>query len=93
MLDPVLLVVLMLAVARMVILVVDDTITRPFRTWVAGRFGEDHMVTFGVNCPWCVGVWFAFPMTAITYATGHVVWQVILTALAVSYVASKIADW
>jgi hypothetical protein len=89
--DLVLLVVLTLAVARLCVLMVEDKITEFFREWVVAKLGPDHLVSFGVVCPWCWSVWFAFPMTAITFHS-YGTWPVILTSLAVSFVASKLAD-
>lgn len=90
--DLVLLVILAVAVARLCVLMVDDKITEFFRDWVKDKLGPDHLLTFGVNCPWCWSIWFAFPATFLTFP-GQPVWTNILTALAVSYTASKLADW
>lgn len=92
MIDLVLLVVLLTgAVARLCVLMVEDKITEFFRTWVKTKVGEDHLLTFGVNCPWCWSIWFAFPMTFLTFPDSGV-WRNIITALAVSYTASRLAD-
>ena len=59
---PLLFVLLVFASARVTRLVVTDTITDPFRTWVLRRspwFGEL------VSCPWCLGVWTS---TAVVFA-------------------------
>jgi hypothetical protein len=74
---------------------VDDKITEFFRLWVKARFGEDHLLTFGSVCPWCWSVWFAFPAVFLTFPAHSLreVWINALTALAVSYTASKLADW
>lgn len=90
--DLVLLVLLTLAVARLCVLMVEDKITEFFREWVFRKFGRDHLLSFGVVCPWCWSIWFAFPMAFITF-WGHNIWGNILTALATSYTASKLADW
>lgn len=90
--DLVLLVILAVAVARLCVLMVDDKITEFFRDWVKAKLGDDHLITFGVNCPWCWSIWFAFPTTFLTFPS-QPVWTNILTALAVSYTASKLADW
>lgn len=89
-----LLVLLIGAVARMCVLMVEDKITEFFRDWVKAKLGPDHMITYGVNCPWCWSIWFAFPMTFLTFppASLHEVWTSIITALAVSYTASRLAD-
>lgn len=95
MIAQVLLVVLLVgAVARLCVLMVEDKITEFFRKWVRNKFGPDHMITFGVNCPWCWSIWFAFPMTYLTFPAHDLrqAWINILTALAVSYTASRLAD-
>lgn len=91
MIDLVLLILLAVAVARLCVLMVEDKITEFFRTWVKNRFGPEHLLTFGSVCPWCWSIWFAFPMTFLTFPD-YPTWPKILTALAVSYVASKLAD-
>jgi hypothetical protein len=93
--EAVLLVVLLIgAVARLCVLMVEDKITEFFRNRVRAKFGDEHLITFGVNCPWCWSIWFAFPMTFLTFWPGspREVWTNIVTALAVSYTASKLAD-
>lgn len=95
MIETVLLIVLLTgAVARLCVLMVEDKITEFFRNWVAARFGPEHLITFGVNCPWCWSIWFAFPVTFLTFPPDSPtkVWTNILTALAVSYTASRLAD-
>jgi hypothetical protein len=93
--EAVLLVVLLIgAVARLCVLMVEDKITEFFRNWVVTKFGKDHLLSFGVVCPWCWSIWFAFPMTFLTFPVSSLrdVWTNILTALAVSYTASRLAD-
>lgn len=92
MIDPYVLVVLAVAVARMTVLMTTDKITQPLRDKVLAKLGPDHMITFGVNCPWCWSIWLSFPMTAITFFTVSSIWLAILTALAVSWVGSYLAD-
>lgn len=90
--DLVVLVILAVAVARLCVLMVEDKITEFFRNWVKEKYGPDHLLTFGSVCPWCWSIWFAFPATFLTFPA-HGVWINVLTALAVSYTASKLADW
>lgn len=90
--DLVLLVILTVAVARLCVLMVNDKITEFFRNWVTDKLGDGHLITFGVYCPWCWSIWFAFPMTFLTFPD-QPVWVNIITALAVSYTASQLADW
>jgi hypothetical protein len=89
--DLVLLVLLALGVARLCVLMVEDKITQFFRDWVRTKYGPEHLLTFGSVCPWCWSIWFSFPMTAITF-NSYDIWHQILAALAVSYVASRLAD-
>lgn len=93
--DLVLLVLLTVAVARLCVLMVVDKITEPFRDWARNRLGPDHMITYGIYCPWCWSIWFSFPATFLTFPANSMreVWINIVTALAVSYAASKLADW
>jgi hypothetical protein len=42
---------------RITRLIVEDEITRELRDAVRDRFGEDHKLTYLVNCPYCVSVW------------------------------------
>ena len=93
--DLVLLALLTLGVARLCVLMVDDKITEFFRVWVKNKLGADHLITFGVNCPWCWSIWFAFGAVFLTFPASDLrqVWINALTSLAVSYTASKLADW
>lgn len=84
------LVVLVFAVARVTKLVVDDKIMLPFRKWVLGRSGEDGWFFYLVTCPWCMGIWVAAPMTAITYLWPHKIWWAVLTFLAAAQMASTV---
>lgn len=98
MLPVVIIVVLALAVARMVVLLVNDKITEPVRASILGWFGPDSMITYGWNCPWCQGVWWSAIFTGLTYYLHPVpltpgnVWLGILTGLGVAWVASFLAD-
>ena len=92
MLDPVTLIVLMFAVARVTRLIVDDKISLPLRQWVLAKSGEDGWFFYLVSCPWCMGVWVAAAMTTITYLDPFPssIWAVTLTFLAVAQIASVI---
>lgn len=94
MMSPYVSIVLALAVARMVVLLVNDTISDPYRDWVKSWSGNDGWATKGVHCTWCTGVWMAGPMTVLTHlATGTpLTWLTILTFLAVAFVGSYLAD-
>lgn len=90
--EVVVLILLALAVARLCVLMVDDYITDFFRDAIYKKYGGDHLLFEGATCHWCWSVWFAFPMTFLTFPS-HGVWTNILTALAVSFAASKLSDW
>lgn len=84
------LLVLVFAVARVVRLIVDDKIMLPFRKWVLSKSGEEGWFFYLVTCPWCMGIWVAAPMTAITFAWPHKIWFGVLTFLAVAQMASTL---
>jgi len=44
------------AVYRLSRLVTGDYVTRPMRTWVNERYGENRLSYF-VTCDWCVSFW------------------------------------
>ena len=90
MLDAVTLIALILAVARVTRLIVDDKIGLPFRQWVLRKSGEDGWFFYLVSCPWCMGVWVAAAMTTTTYLWHSSIWATVLTLFAVAQVASTI---
>lgn len=90
MLDPLTLVALIFAVARVTRLIVDDKISLPIRQWVLAKSGEDGWFFYLVSCPWCMGVWIAAGMTTVTYLWHSTIWSAILTFLAVAQIASMI---
>lgn len=94
MITPYVCIVLALAVARIVVLLVNDKITEPYRAWVQSWSGADGWCTYLVNCPWCTGIWVSAPTTALTYvASGNpLTWSAVLTFLAVAFVGSYLAD-
>lgn len=95
MIDVLTLVLLALAVARGTFLMVFDDITAFIRDAVLAKWGPDHLLTKGVNCPWCWSVWISAGMTLATFAftnpTAHP-WQVFLTFLAVAFVGGFLAE-
>lgn len=54
-----------LAVYRVTRLLVADTITRPFRRWLADRY-EGPLVELWF-CAWCMSVWVATGVVALTW--------------------------
>lgn len=96
MLDPVVLLLLILAVARIVRLVVDDAITEPVRSWVVNKWGSESKLAYLVHCTWCVGIWVSYPMALLTWLVPEVVVPLLLLPLSVAQVAPMIisgSDW
>lgn len=90
MLDPITLIVLMFAVARVTRLIVDDKISLPIRQWVLAKSGEDGWFYYLVSCPWCMGVWVSAAMTTVTFLWDSPVWSALLVFLAVAQLASTL---
>lgn len=86
--DPVILIVLVFAVARVTRLIVDDKISLPFRQWVLAKSGEDGWFFYLVSCPWCMGVWVAAAMTTVTALWDCKIWVTVLCSFAVAQAAS-----
>lgn len=49
--------VLVFAVARVIRLVAEDTITEPIRQRIYRRFGVPSLPVELIGCPWCLGWW------------------------------------
>lgn len=81
-----------LAVARVTRLIAMDRITEGFRVGVVRHFGEQHPISYLVNCMWCVSIWVALPaMPALMYLA-HRTWpQALVFALAASYVTGMLS--
>lgn len=88
----------LLAVARLTRLVTDDVIARPFRGWVirhrpapAGDGPEDWLV-YLIHCRWCASIWVSIPVAALVYLWPHV-WgvQIGLLGLSASLAAALLA--
>lgn len=95
-----------LAVYRLTMLVVKDSITTPIRTRLVGR---EHIQRVGngqgqglvvaarpklaefLSCPWCVSIWLAAGVVALTQLW-PAGWQYAAVALAFSGVAGFLAD-
>jgi len=98
--DPVVLVLLCLAVAGMTRALV---IEKPFawwRTWVKSWSGEDGLATYLVHCVFCTGFWVGAVNTGILwflhqlphYNPAQSTWLAFLTVWAIFAVAPHIAD-
>lgn len=66
------------ATARLTRLVTEDTITAPLRARMMhvarrDRRGPDAWAYLWISCPWCVGLWLAFAITAAVWA-GERLW-------------------
>jgi hypothetical protein len=98
MLDPVLLVVYALAVARVTGLVTTDTITEPARDAVIGWL-DDRPRTLGafvsklITCPWCASIWLAAVAAPLVWFWGeHPLLIVPALALAFSQITGMVSD-
>lgn len=62
-----------LATARGIRLVVDDYLTKGFRSWVTNKFGEKSNWTYLVHCIWCTGIWISAlgPVPLGYFGRGH----------------------
>ena len=77
-----------LAVYRLARLVARDTILRGLRRWVAGRY--EGLAVEGMTCMWCLTVWFAAAVVALTYFVPWW-WSWPASALALSAAAGFLA--
>jgi hypothetical protein len=98
MLDPVLLVVYALAVARVTGLVTTDTITEPARDGVISWL-DDRPRTLGafvaklITCPWCASIWLAAVAAPLVWFWGeHPLLIVPALALAFSQITGMVSD-
>lgn len=98
MIDPVLLVVYALAVARVTGLITQDSITEDARDRLVGWL-DDRPRTLGsyvaklVTCPWCTSVWVAAGTAPLTWWHGANPWMLVpAVALAFSQVTGMISD-
>jgi hypothetical protein len=80
-----LLIVGILAVARLSMLIVDDQILLPFRQLVVRKWGEDSWVAYLVHCNWCMSMWLATPLmpVAVLTVTGFTVQGIVLALLSI----------
>lgn len=84
----------LLAFARLVVLLVQDTITAGPRERLAVALKErgHDMLAYLVLCPWCVSVWLALPAAPVIYAYGNSPWLLMpALALALSAAAGVLA--
>lgn len=92
-------VIMTLAVARLTRIIVDDSISIPFRNWIeykeAGKDGHVPIISLTtlVNCSWCAGFWMAVLVAGSTalWGNGDWLWWIWL-GLAASYLVGMIED-
>ena len=85
-LDPIPLLILILATARIIRILTTDQIAQPIRDAATNRsqFTEDL-----IHCPWCIGFWIAI-ITTLSYLAAPTPSTYILLPFAVSFLASLI---
>lgn len=94
MIDPLVLLVLALAVAGTTRLLVHEKITDGYRNWVRAKFGEDGLITYGVYCVFCTGFHISWMLTIPTFALfGGTPWGALLAVFAIYATAPHLADW
>ena len=73
-----------LAVMRLVRLFCYDSITSFIREWFAGSDPYSFLGTINtlMNCPWCLGLWFAFFVPFFYFATPFAWFPIFMLALA-----------
>lgn len=93
------LVLYVLAVARITTLITHDEITAPLRAWLVRRFDPTHrahrLVAYllgspdddATGCPWCVSIWVGLTYAPLVWFHPHNPW-VIIPAL--GFAASQI---
>lgn len=86
--DPVVLIVAILAAARLTRLITTDTFGEPVRLAVSrSDFGREL-----IHCPWCIGFWISLAVALVTMASWpHPVTVVVLIAFAISEAVGLIA--
>jgi hypothetical protein len=81
-----------LAVARVTRLIAMDRITEDVRIAIVRHFGEGHMISYLVNCMWCVSIWVAAASTPVAVLMAHRSWpEAGLLALAASYITGMLS--
>lgn len=93
-----LVVLTILAVARLTRLVTADTIADPVRGWIIrhrpakGAHEAEDWVVYLVHCRWCASMWIAGPVAvAVWFWHGHAAAQIVLIALAASHATALLA--
>lgn len=75
-----------LAVARVTRLIAMDRISEGVRIVIVRRLGEASLISYLVNCMWCVSIWVGLASTAVPVYMAHRTWpQAVLFAFGASY--------
>ncbi|MCZ1010104.1 hypothetical protein [Streptomyces lydicus] len=82
------------ATCRITRFLTKDSLAAGFRSWVAGRFGDDSKPAYLVSCSWCSSIWVASAMAPLAHwAGGTTGFQITATALSLSYLAGLASRW
>jgi hypothetical protein len=93
-LDAVVILLTVLATARLTRLVNKDEVTDPIRIAVIRRYGEDSRPAYFLGCPWCVSIWVGFALVPYAlWITDLSLWLWPLLALAASWFTGITAAW
>lgn len=76
----IILIVTVLAVARLTRLVTEDKLLEPFRFWLARRWPSNSKRLYLFHCPWCFGMWVAFVVSPAVWFTAGLSDRLGLTA-------------
>lgn len=88
--DPVTLIIAVLATARLTRLITDDKITEAARSRVARR---GQMIAYLIHCPWCISIYTGAAVAASWWAWGGQTWHTAaMLALAASHATGVIAS-
>ncbi|MEW1753040.1 hypothetical protein ACIQU1_14770 [Streptomyces angustmyceticus] len=82
------------ATCRITRFLTKDTLAAGFRSWVAGRFGDDSKPAYLVGCSWCSSIWVAAVMAPLAHWTGGTAgFRIAATALSLSYLTGLASRW
>ncbi|OEV12371.1 hypothetical protein K378_02990 [Streptomyces sp. Amel2xB2] len=71
-----------------------DTLAAGFRSWTAGRFGEDSKPAYLVTCGWCTSMWVSAAVVPVAWAAGNTLaFQAVAAAFSLSYLSGLASDW
>jgi hypothetical protein len=87
MIEPITLILLILACAWWTRFITEDRLTVGIRTAAVRRFGEDGWRTYLVHCRACVSTWVGLSLATGSFFLGliHPWWAIALVAAALSY--------